>query len=48
MAVAPILVLAPAQMVAAEPTAALGSGLTVIFTESVLVQPVAVMVSVSL
>ena len=35
-------------MVAAEPTLAEGSGLTVIFTESVFVHPVAVTFSVSI
>ena len=43
-----MVVLVPLQIVTGEPTPGVGSGLTVILTESVLLQPVAVMVSVSL
>ena len=45
---APILVEEPLHIVAGLPTLADGKGLTVIFTESDFVQPVAVIVSVSL
>ena len=40
--------LAPAQIVEALATPTVGNGFTVIFTESDLLQPVAVMVSVNL
>ena len=48
MELAPILVELPLQIEAAEPVEADGKGFTVIITESELLQPVEVIVSVSL
>ena len=48
MADDPIWMDPPEQMLLLEPTEAVGSGLTVMVTESILLQPVAVMVSVNI